>query len=230
MGGAAAVDVAAIVDVTVAPPNSSVMSARRFHQLGALAYQRMAAARQRRVDGARDGEDFTAVLRRQAGGDERPAVARRLHDQDAARQPGDQAIATGKVAAQGRAAQRQFRDQRALRRDAFGQSGMPRRIDLVDSRAHDGDRAGAVRGRRPGAFVGRRIDALRQPADDAPAVLGQEARESAGVFHAAGRRAARCPRPPAPDRPGAPGRRARRAAAAGPPWSAAPAGSADPPA
>ncbi|CFL86926.1 Uncharacterised protein [Bordetella pertussis] len=151
----------------------------------------MAAARQGRVDGAGDGEHFAAAFAGQPRGDERAALARRLDHQDAARQARHQAVAARKMVALGARAQGQFADQRAVLDDAVRQVAVRGGVDAVDAGAHHGHRAGALLAGQQRAFVGRRVDAQGQAADDAPALAGQVAREGACVVLPAGRGVAR---------------------------------------
>ena len=61
----------------------------RFHQLRSIANERMAPARQGVVHRSRDREDLAALVRREAGGDQRAAAQRRLDDQNPERQTAD---------------------------------------------------------------------------------------------------------------------------------------------
>ena len=120
----------------------------------------MAAARLRRVDRARDREDLAAGLGRQARRDQRSGPQRRLDDQRAARQAGDDAVADRKVLRQRRHADRELADDRCRRQRCDARErAMPRRIDAVEPGADDGDRAG----RRPRARPRARRRRCRAP-------------------------------------------------------------------
>ena len=73
------------------------LSVQFLDELRALADQRVAAARERIVNRARNRKHLAAVVERTACRDQRAAAPRRLHDQRAERKPGDDAIASRKV-------------------------------------------------------------------------------------------------------------------------------------
>ena len=87
---------------------------RAVDQLGALLDERVAAARLRRVDRARDREDVAAGLEREPRRDQRARLHGRLDDQRAARQRRDDAVPDREVLRQRRRADRELADQEAV--------------------------------------------------------------------------------------------------------------------
>ena len=134
-----------------------------FHQLGPLAYQRMAALGLRRVDGAGNGKDFTPLLVGQTGRDQRARLQGGFHDQGALRQAGDDAVALREMPGQGLAAQRVFADDQPMERNLLRQFGVRARIDLIESGADDGNCAGGrARAGLECSLMGGCIDAACQ--------------------------------------------------------------------
>src|SRR5439155_1556973 len=78
-------------------------------------------------------------LRRRAGGDERSAAARGLHDHGAEGEAGDDSVARRKVAGQRRSAGRELGDDETFALDAAKEPAVRLRIDDVDAGADDGD-------------------------------------------------------------------------------------------
>src|SRR3569832_490612 len=66
-------------------------------QFGALSDQGMTAAREGVVDGARDGEHLSALLRRETCREERAALNIRLHNEGTVAHAADDAVATREV-------------------------------------------------------------------------------------------------------------------------------------
>ena len=149
--------------------SSSSTSLHRLDQLGALADQRMAAARLRRMDRAGNGEHLLALLGRQPGGDQRARLQRRLHHQRAARERRDDAVALREVLVERRRAERELAHDQAACRDAVRQVAVPGRVDAVQSRADHRHRrqaarvAGAPRARLRGPRRRRRAPAPTPP-------------------------------------------------------------------
>jgi len=109
----------------------------RLHQLCALPDQRMAAARQRRMDGTGNGEYLAPKLRRQPCGNQRATLFGRFDHQHALRQPGHNAVALWKVIRQRFGSQRILGHQRpAIFHDAMRQLQIGRRIHDVQPGAH----------------------------------------------------------------------------------------------
>src|SRR5688500_14913612 len=147
----------------------------------------MTAARERIVDRARNREHFAAVVEREARRDQRAAAARRLDDERAEREAGDDSIA--------------LREEQFLRLDAgrvlgheqpaHGYLGRKLRVlarkDHVEAAAEHGYRAA---GRGQCTAMARAVDACREPARDRQAALREIARELLGRLFAAGRGAA----------------------------------------
>src|SRR5690606_10642786 len=128
-----------------------------FDELRTFADELVAAARQRVVYRARNGEDLAALLGGQPGRDQRPAAARRLDHQRAQARAADQAVARGKMPAPGRHAEREFRGHHAGGGDTLGERRVGGRVDRVEPVTQPGDRGAASRQR---AFVRRAVDAL----------------------------------------------------------------------
>ena len=91
---------------------------------------------------ARHGEHLAALLGGHAGGDQRARAPRRLDDQHAQRDAGDDAVAAGEVLGARHEARRVLADQAAALADPALQLGVLRRIDVVEAAGEHGDRAG----------------------------------------------------------------------------------------
>src|SRR3546814_17590617 len=105
----------------------------------------MAAARQWRVDGTRNSEYLAARVGGEFCRDERAALAGCFHDQYAARQAGDDAIALWKPLGKTARAQWKFGHQGALCGDLVRQIAVFGRIHDINACAQAGMGAAAVR-------------------------------------------------------------------------------------
>ncbi len=163
---------------------------------------------------------------REARRDERAALHRRLDDEHAARQPADETIAPRKVRRDRRRSQRKLRHQDAALRNLVGEVPVCRGVHAIQPGADDRDGGGAA---REPAAMGGRVDAEREAADDAVALVRER------VARTPARRAPpgawRCgfPRSRWPAGSGGAGRPWRRALSAGPGSAAAPRDSRRPP-
>ena len=136
---------------------------RAFHQFGTLLDQPVAAFGQRRMDRTWNGEHFAPLLQSLPRGDQRSAVERCLHDQTAARQAADHAIATGKVCRQA-AAFRAGTPRRARPRcEPVRELAIARRVNLVQARCR---LPRCSRRAAQATPMCRAVDSERQPADD----------------------------------------------------------------
>jgi len=160
---------------------------RGLDQLRALADQPMAAARKRCVDRAGNREHVSPGFGSEPRSDQRTRLQRGLDDQRAACEPGDDAVAAREVVAERRRAERQLADEGAVRGDAMRQVEVAARIDPVEPRADDRDRAGRGFER---SFVRRAVDAEREPRDDCVASAAQVCGERPCVVDALRRRVA----------------------------------------
>ena len=128
---------------------------------------------------ARHGEDLAALFERQARGDQRAGALRRLDDDDAERQPGDEPVAAGKVARRAAPSRAAFRRRARPPADRVEQRRMLGRIDVVVAAGEHRDGAG-----REACAMRRGVDAARQPGDDGKAGLAELARDPLGEFRA----------------------------------------------
>ncbi len=145
-----------------------------FDEPGADPDQPVRAAAQRGGHRAGDGQYLAALLQGHRRRDQRPALARRLDDDEPERQPADDAVAQGEVEAQGLPRQRELcHHGPAPFDDAVEQPLVLGGVDLAQPRAQDGHRPSAPK--RPG--MGQGVDPPGHAADhDQPAtgqVLGQ---------------------------------------------------------
>ena len=142
------------------------------HRRRALLDQAVGAFRARIERRARHGKHFAALFERQPRRDQRARAFGRLDDDDAEREPGNQAIAPRKIPRAGLPAERHFGDRDAGRQNLVEQVAVFRRIDSILAAGKHRDRsiakAGAMR---------RRIDAARQTGNDGKAGLAQAPRE-----------------------------------------------------
>src|SRR2546430_2483737 len=129
-----------------------------LHQLRAVAYELVAAARDRTVDRARDRKHLAPGFRRQARGDERAAVARGLDHQRAEREAADDAVAPREVLTERCGAWRELRHQRAADPNTRREALVLLRIDAIEAGAAHGQRESLDR-QRP--FVAGGIDPER---------------------------------------------------------------------
>ena len=162
---------------------------RGLHQLGALAYERMATPRLRCVNGAGDGKDLAALFRRHSGGDQRTRRQRRLDHESALREAGDDAVALGEIGGQRWRAQGVFADQHPVGCDAVGQVKVLAGVDAIQPGAHHRNGGGCclrkgVGGHIQSTFMGCRIHTQCEPRDDGEARPPQCARKKPRVVRA----------------------------------------------
>src|SRR3569833_2380428 len=106
-------------------------------QFGALSDQGMTAAREGVVDGARDGEHLSALLRRETCRDERAALNIRLHHEGAEAHAADDAVATREVVRPRRRPGREFGNQcAAVIDDGVREFAVTGGVDAIEARAH----------------------------------------------------------------------------------------------
>ncbi len=141
----------------------------------------MAAARLRRVDGARNREDVAPAFQRHARGDQRARLDGGLHHQRAAGDAGDQAVAAREIEGERVRAQRVFAGDQALLGNAASKAGMPGRIDAIQAGADESDRAARA---GQAAVVGRAVDAHGQAGNNGQPALTQKTSEFTRVVHA----------------------------------------------
>src|SRR3569832_3011150 len=97
----------------------------------------MTAAREGVVDGARDGEHLSALLRRETCRDERAALNVRLYHEGAEAHAADDAVAAREVVRPRRRTDREFRNQRAAANDdGVREFTMAGGVDAIEARAH----------------------------------------------------------------------------------------------
>ncbi len=97
----------------------------------AIAQQIIRAFRARIERRAGNREDFAALLGGKTRSDQRTRTARRLNDYDSAREPGDNAVASRKVAAARLPGKRHFADRGAMLQQALQQSRVIGRINIA---------------------------------------------------------------------------------------------------
>ena len=97
----------------------------------------MGAPARRRGDFAWNGKHFSAKVAGVAGGDQRAAALRRLHDDDAERQPGQGPVAGRKVPAERGHPWGKLGHHRAMRLDLAGQAAVLGGIHDIDPAAED---------------------------------------------------------------------------------------------
>lgn len=140
-----------------------------FDQFRALLDQFVAAAGDRRMNGTGNGEYFAPLFGSPTGSDQRATLRGGFDDQHAARQPGDDPVATRKVRGDGRRTERKFGNDGAAFGDGQRQFLVAGRINAVGASADHGD-GFATGGQR--ATVGGGIDAEGETADNAQALAG----------------------------------------------------------
>ncbi len=114
--------------------------ARPHDQRGfAVADELIAAHRIRRMDGAGNGKHFAALIERQMGGDERARTLGRFHDQNAAGQTADDAVADGEPEAVVRGTGRIFADDRPGQLDITHQKIVLRGITDIQATGQHGN-------------------------------------------------------------------------------------------
>src|SRR5690606_22287137 len=124
---------------------------------------------------AGNGEDIAALLEREARRDERARAHRRLDDDDAERETGDDAIAAREELAARLRAERHFRDEQAALGDLRMELAILLRIDDIETAADDAYGSAIERG-----AVGGRVDAAGKPRDDDIAFLAEIAGDGRG--------------------------------------------------
>ena len=132
---------------------------------------------------AGNGEDFAPLLGGEARGDEAARASRRLDDEHAQRQAGDDAVASREVLAARGEAEGHFADEAAALADLALQVLVLGWIDVVEAAGEHGDGAGVDR-----RLVRHAVDAARQAGGDDEAGAADLVRELACQL-GAGRRA-----------------------------------------
>ena len=136
------------------------------------------------IDAAGNGKNFAAVVRGgQAGGDERAGAVVGLHDQDAQRHPGDDAVARREVLGDGSGVEGEFGEDGAggVGDDTVVEVLVFRRVGMQKSTSLDHN--GAPLGVK-GAKVGGGVDAAGAAGDDGQAGGGELGGEAGGLFAA----------------------------------------------
>ena len=116
-----------------------------------------------REDRSWNGKHFATLFRRSSGGDQRSAATRRLDDDCAASEAGDDPVARWKIRGKRRSTRRELRDDQPFAFDAPKEFAVRLRIDDVDAGAEDGDRCAVGIERR---FVCGGVDAASEAGDD----------------------------------------------------------------
>ncbi|MNT57656.1 hypothetical protein D3C72_1950430 [compost metagenome] len=116
----------------------------RLNQLGALAYQRMATARLRRVDRPGDCEHLSPLFHRHPCGDQRTGGEGGLYHQRPLGEPRNDAVAFREICGEWRRPQGVLADQQAIRCNAVGEIQVFARVDPVQPGSNDRDRGRRV--------------------------------------------------------------------------------------
>ena len=150
----------------LAQPSESKLSenvARRFYNGRAIAQQGMGTAVPAAKHIAGYGQHVASLLERTARGDERAALLSRFDDDDGSSQAADDAVAEGEEPAPRPCARHQLGRDAAAHLYLSSERRVLGRVDDIDSRSEDADRASA--GLERSAVRGR-IDTPSQAADD----------------------------------------------------------------
>src|SRR5690606_3822515 len=150
-----------------------------FDELGALADQAVAPAREWVVNRPGNRENLAALLGSQPSGDERAALNGGFDHQRADRQPADDPVTTWKMALERRCPGREFAHQRPRGSNGRSQLGVLSGVDDVQAGAAYRNRLTAGRER---AAVAGGVDAEGESARDGQPAAGKVSGELVGVL------------------------------------------------
>ena len=153
--------------------------ADRCDGYGSVLDQTVTAIAARAENRAGNGEDIPPLFTGKAGRYQSAAALSGFHNDHCQTHSADNSIAGRKVAGFRLRAQRILTDQCAALDDLEGKTAIPRRVNLIDAAAQDGNRASACFER---SFVSDGIHAQRQPAYNGYAMSGQSGCQFTGDF------------------------------------------------
>ncbi len=120
-------------------------------------------------------ENFAALLCRETRGNKRPRPVRRLDNDDAVCEPGDDSVTARKIAATRLPSKRHLTDRRAITKQRFKNGRVISRVDSIKPTGENGDGAALA-----AYLVRANVDAPRETRDDNKAGIRQATREPLG--------------------------------------------------